>query len=60
MKYIAQALLGLGVAVYFYRTIKAALDEPPEETRVYSDYAAKVLDLEDSWFDSPEPEDCNG
>lgn len=58
MKYIAQALLGLGVAVYIYRTVKKALNEPPEETRVYSDYAAQVLDLEDSWFDSPE--DYNG
>lgn len=60
MKYIAQALVGLGVAIYAYRTIKAALDEPPEETRQYDSYTAEVLDSEDSWFDCPEPEDYNG
>lgn len=51
MKYIAQALIGLGVALYAYRTIKAALNEPPEETRQYDSYTAEVLDSEDSWFD---------
>lgn len=54
MKYIAQALIGLGVAYYAYRTIKAALNEPPEETRQYDSYTAEVLDSEDSWFDFPE------
>lgn len=57
MKYIAQALIGLGVAIYAYKTIKAALNEPPEETREYDSYAAEVMDNEDSWFDYPE--DCN-
>lgn len=51
MRYIAQALIGLGVAIYAYKTIKAALNEPPEETREYDCYAAEVLDSEDSWFD---------
>lgn len=59
MKYIAQALVGLGVAIYAYRTIKAALNEPPEETRQYDSYTAEVLDSEDSWFDDF-PEDYNG
>lgn len=60
MNYIAKALIGLGVAIYAYRTIKAAIDEPPEETRQYDSYTAEILDSEDSWFDCPEPEDCNG
>lgn len=58
MKYILRALFGIGVAIYAYRTIKAAIDEPPEETREYDCYAAEVLDNEDSWFDYPE--DYNG
>ena len=59
MRYIAQALIGLGVAIYAYRTIKAALNEPPEETRQYDSYTAEVLDSEDSWFEDY-PEDYNG
>ena len=59
IKYIARALFGLGVAIYAYRTIKAALNEPPEETREYDSYTAEVLDSEDSWFDDF-PEDYNG
>ena len=60
MNYIVKALVGLGVAIYAYKVIKAALDEPPEETRQYDSYTAEVLDSEDSWFDCPEPEDYNG
>lgn len=60
MKYIAQALIGIGVALYAYKTIKAALNEPPEETRQYDCYAAEVLDNEDSWFDDYPADDYNG
>ena len=51
MKVIPYVIFGLAAAYYAYRTVKEALDSPPEETRQYDSYTAEVLDSEDSWFD---------
>ena len=60
MKVIPYVIFGILAAAYAYRTVKQALNDPPEETRQYDSYTAEVLDSEDSWFDCPEPEDYNG
>ena len=52
-------IFGLVAAAYAYKTVKDALNDPPEETREYDCYAAEVLDSEDSWFDN-DPEVDNG
>lgn len=59
MKVIPYVIFGLAAAYYAYRTVKEALDSPPEETRQYDSYTAEVLDSEDSWFEDY-PEVDNG
>jgi len=59
MKVLPYVIFGLAAAYYAYKTVKDALNSPPEETREYDCYAAEVLDNEDSWFEDY-PEDCNG
>ena len=51
MKALPYVIFGLVAAAYAYKTVKDALNSPPEETREYDCYAAEVLDNEDSWFD---------
>lgn len=59
MKVLPYVIFGLVAAAYAYRTVKEALNSPPEETRQYDSYTAEVLDSEDSWFNDF-PEDYNG
>ena len=59
MKVLPYVIFGLVAAAYAYKTVKDALNSPPDETRQYDSYTAEVLDSEDSWFDDF-PDDCNG
>lgn len=55
-KVVMHILAAVGIGYYAYRVCKKALDEEPEETRVYSsELAAAADDAEDDWFvEAPE------
>lgn len=57
-KVVMHILAAVGIGYYAYRVCKKALDEEPEEERVYDSHAAAIMDGaadDDEWFlESPE------
>lgn len=54
-KVVIHILAAIGIGYWLYRTAKKALDEPPEEERVYDSHAAAIMDGamsddDDDWF----------
>lgn len=50
MKYIPYVIFGLLATVYAVRTIRKALNEPPDEERCYDSYDAMAADgVEPEW-----------
>lgn len=52
-KAIPYIIFGAGVAYYFYKTIKKALEDPPDETKYYSSTDAAIIDgasADDEWL----------
>lgn len=44
MKTIPYIIFGIAAAYYAYRTVKKALQNPPDETRYYSSFDAAIAD----------------
>lgn len=52
-KAIPYIICGIGVAYYAYRTIRKALNDPPDETKYYSSFDAAIAsgaDPDDDWL----------
>ena len=52
-KAIPYIIFGFAAAYYAYRTVKKALQEPPDETKYYSSFDAAIADgadPDDDWL----------
>ena len=52
-KVVVHIIASIGIGYWLYRTAKKALNEPPEETRVYTSPDAAIADGaddDDDWF----------
>ena len=52
-KVVIHILAAVGIGYYAYRVVKKALNDPPEEERIYSSETAVLLDDEDGWDIEP-------
>ena len=53
MKYIPYIIFGICATIYIRYVVRKALDEPPEEERVYTSPEAAIIegaDDDDDWF----------
>lgn len=52
-KAIPYIIFGVAAAYYAYRTVKKALEDPPDETKYYSSTDAAIIDgasADDEWL----------
>lgn len=57
MKAIPYIIFGICVTIYVRYVVRKALNDPPEEERVYGSHAAAIMDGaadDDEWFLEPE------
>lgn len=57
MKAIPYIIFGLCATIYVRYVVRKALNEPPDEERVYDSHAAAIMDGaadDDEWFLEPE------
>lgn len=52
-KVVIHILAAIGFGYCLYRTAKKALNDPPDEERVYSSETAVLLDDEEGWDIEP-------
>ena len=45
IKTLLHILAAVGIAYYAYRTIKKALQDPPDETKYYSSFGAAIASV---------------
>lgn len=53
IKTLLHILAAVGIGYYAYRTVKKALQEPPDETKYYSSFGAAIAsgaDPDDDWL----------
>lgn len=53
IKTLLHILAAVGIAYYIYRTVKKALNDPPDETKYYSSTDAAIADgasADDEWL----------
>lgn len=56
-KSVIHILAAIGIGYWLYRTAKKALNDPPEEERVYTSPEAAIIegvDDDDDWFLEPD------
>jgi len=53
IKILLHILAAVGIGYYIYRTVKKALEDPPDETKYYSSTDAAIADgasADDEWL----------